>query len=107
LSHDDVPIEELARDLRSQDSGFLNPFFTAAMSLQPRTPDLGLPWTVTSMDVESGGSPWKLYLAFLDMPDRIIGRAQFDPDLFPEGQVGSLLQDLEVVLQNACGELQA
>lgn len=107
LSHDDVPIEELARELRAQDDGSLSPLFTAAMSLQPQTPDLGMPWTVTSMDVESGGSPWKLYLAFINMPDKIIGRAQFDPNLFSEEEVGRLLHDLEIVLQDACRELQA
>ena len=59
------------------------------------------------MDVESGGSPWKLYLAFINMPDKIIGRAQFDPNLFSEEEVGRLLHDLEIVLPAACRELHA
>ena len=53
------------------------------------------------MDVESGGSPWDFYLAFIDTPEGLIGRAQFNPDLFDSKTVGCVLQDLQDVLENA------
>jgi len=104
MSNDDVPIEHLARALEGQeDSGSgASPFFNVAVSLQPPTPDLGLPWTVTSMDVESGGSPWPLYLAFIDKPEGIIGRVQFNPDLFEIGTIKRLLQDLQLFFETIC-----
>ena len=80
IGNDDAPIEHLARQLNPADSS-PSPFFRAAISLQPSTPTtLGLDWSVTSMDVDSGGSPWELYLAFIDRPEGMIGRAQFDPE---------------------------
>jgi surfactin family lipopeptide synthetase A len=106
ISNDDVPIEHLARALEGEeDSGSgpsPSPFFNVAVSLQPPTPDFGLPWSVTSMDVESGGSPWPLYLAFIDRPEGIIGRVQFNPDIFEIGTINRMLQDLQCVFETIC-----
>jgi hypothetical protein len=97
MSNDDVPIEDVARELGASDIS-PSPFFTAAISLQPPTPNLDLDWNVTTMDVDSGGSPWDFYLAFIERPDGLIGRAQFNSDLFDKASVGSVLQDLQEVL---------
>jgi len=102
ISNDDVPIESLARALEGQDGSGPRPFFNVAVSLQPPTPDLGQPWSVTSMDVESGGSPWPLYLAFIDRPEGIIGRVQFNPDLFEIGTIKGALQDLQLFFETIC-----
>jgi hypothetical protein len=102
ISNDDVPIEHLARALEGQDGSGPSPFFNVAVSLQPPTPDLGLPWTVTSMDVESGGSPWPLYLAFIDRPEGIIGRVQFNPDLFEIETIKGVLQELQCIFETIC-----
>jgi len=104
ISNDDVPIEHLARALESQDgSGYgPSPFFNVAVSLQPPTPDFGLPWSVTSMDVESGGSPWPLYLAFIDRPEGIIGRVQFNSELFEIETIKRMLRDLQLFFETIC-----
>ena len=102
ISNDDVPIESLGRALEGQDGSGPRPFFNVAVSLQPPTPDLGQPWSVTSMDVESGGSPWPLYLAFIDRPEGIIGRVQFNPSLVEIGTVERMLQDLESFFKTVC-----
>jgi hypothetical protein len=106
ISNDDVPIERLARALGGQEGSGSgpSPFFNVAVSLQPPTPDLGLPWSVTSMDVDSGGSPWPLYLAFIDRPEGIIGRAQFNPDHFEIGTIKRVLQDLQLFFETICLE---
>jgi polyketide synthase PksJ len=101
MSNDDVPIERLARELKMGDDSRPSPFFTAAISLQPPTASLDLPWSVTTMDVDSGGSPWDFYLAFIDSPEGLIGRAQFNPDLFDTKTIGCALQDLQDVLGKA------
>jgi hypothetical protein len=103
MSNDDVPIERLAREFKMDDSS-PSPFFTAAISLQPPMPNLNLPWSVTTMDVDSGGSPFDFYLAFIDTPEGLIGRAQFNPDLFDSKTIGCALQDLQDVLGNASRE---
>jgi len=104
MRNDDVPIERVGQELGVSDDVSPSPFFTAAISLQPPMPNLDLAWNVTTMDVESGGSPWDFYLAFIDRPEGLIGRAQFSPDLFDKATIGSALQDLQEVLGNASPE---
>lgn len=98
LSNDDVPLEILAHELGAGIDRGRNPFFTAAMSLQPSVPELGLEWGVTSMDVDSGGSPWDLYLAFINRPTETTVRVQYNPDLFDAGTITRMIADYETVL---------
>jgi len=99
ISHDDVPIEWLARELNVQPDASRSPFFTVAISLQPPAPDLDLGWGVTSMDVAGGGASWDLYMAFIDRPNGLIGRAQYNPDLFEPVEITTLLEDLQALLE--------
>ena len=100
ISHDDVPIEFLARELKPKADSSRSPFFTVALSLQPPMPDLDLEWSVTSMDVESGGASWDLYIAFIDRPNGMIGRAQYNPDLFERPAITAMLGDLRSLLES-------
>jgi hypothetical protein len=99
MSNDDVPIEYLARELSPQTDPSRSPFFTVAASLQPPMPELGLPWLVTSMDVENGGASWDLYVAFIDGPNGLMGRAQYNPDLFETETIARFQEDLRVLLE--------
>ncbi len=69
------------------------------MSLQPPMPALDVPWTVTSMDIESGGSPWDLYVAFVDQPQGIVGRIQFNPNLFEVARIEQGVQNFQALLE--------
>lgn len=98
IANDDVPIEWLARELQAKSNARQNPFFSVAMSLQPAMPSGGLDWSVTSMDVESGGSPWDLYVAFIDRPTRMLARVQYNPDVFEKNTIIQMWQDFERLL---------
>ncbi len=104
LSNDDLPIELLAQQLKLKPDPSRNPFFTVAMSLQPPMVELGLEWKVTSMDVESGGGLWDLYIAFIDGPDGLFGRVQYNPDLFATGSITGILQDFVDLLGGLLSE---
>lgn len=102
MSNDDVPIEGVARALDYPDTDTPHPFFNVVVSLQPPTPDLKMPWSVTSMDADSGGSPWPLYIAFIDLPEAIIGRVQWNPTLIETKTIETLLQELQGTLEAIC-----
>jgi surfactin family lipopeptide synthetase A len=98
ISNDDVPLELLAEklNLRSDPHGFSLP--GAAISLQPAIPaTIRSEWDVTSMDAGNGGTMWDLYVAFIDRPDGIIGRVQYNSDMFPKKTILRILRDLEFV----------
>jgi surfactin family lipopeptide synthetase A len=100
ISHDVLPLELLAQSLKAANETSGNPFFNVAISLQPPIPESIRPgWNVTSMDVGNGGAVWDLYMAFIDRPDGMIGRAQYNPDVFQVSAISRMLQDLETVLE--------
>lgn len=102
ISHDEVPLELLARELLPTVDKSRNPFFTIGVSLQPRTPSID-GWDVTSMDAQSGGAMWDLYLAFIERPTELLGRIQYNSDLFDAEVIAQLVQDLSVLLAAAVG----
>ena len=107
IANDDVPIEQLARELNCDDLDSPNPFFMVTTSLQPPQSELPFDWHVTTMDVDNGASPWKLYIAFIRTAGTIIGRAQFNPDIFPPSTVDAIVRDLQTTLDEACSQFLA
>jgi hypothetical protein len=99
LTYDDVPIELLAQQLQIMPSRHRNPFFSVGVSLQPQTPTIATEWQVSSMDVDSGGSVWDLYVAFVDRGHGIVGRIQYNPDLFESSTITQTIQDLKNLMQ--------
>jgi surfactin family lipopeptide synthetase A len=101
LSNDDVPLERLAYELKPKPDPSRHPFFQWVISLAPPMPELGSGWSQTPMDVESGGARWDLYLELNDRRNGIIGRAQYNPDLFDKRAITRMLEDLLGLLQAA------
>lgn len=99
LSHNDVPIEFVAKGLHTKSERNRNSVFTVAISLQPQTAQLPSDWRVTSMDVGSGGSVWDLYIAFIDTIEHFLGRVQYNPDVFKRAVVAQMLRDLKVTMK--------
>jgi hypothetical protein len=101
ICNDDVPLELLTQEFQDK-AAIGRPLFRVAISLQPPMPRVGLDWTVTSMDVASGGAPWDLYVAFIDRPTGIIARIQYNPDLFEIRVITELVQHLKWLLEYLC-----
>jgi hypothetical protein len=91
LANDDVPLEVLAEELKLPPDARNNPFFSVAISQQPPMPHLEMEWSITSMDIESGGAPWDLYIAFIDQPNATMARVQYDTDLFESGEIERMM----------------
>jgi surfactin family lipopeptide synthetase A len=99
VTYDDVPIEYLAQELRPKAHKNRNPFFSVGISLQPKTPTINPEWSVSSMDVETGGSAWDTYIAFIDRADGIVGRVQYNSDLFESATITQTIQDLASLME--------
>lgn len=99
LTYDGVPIEWLARERQVRANGAHNPFFSVAISLQPQTSTTKTEWQVSSMDVDSGGSVWPLYVAFIDRADGLLVRVQYNPDLFESATITQMIDDLQSLMQ--------
>lgn len=101
LTHDDIPLEHLANELKVRLDPSRHPFFDLVISLVPMMPDLASGWNMTPMDADSGGAKWDLYLELNDRQQGLIGRAQYNPDLFDATTIARLLEHLKVVMEAA------
>jgi len=106
LLHDDVPFEHVVDELKLKPDPSRHPLFQVVISLAPPLPVLDSGWDQTPMDVESGGAKWDLYLELSDRANGIVGRAQYNPDLFPAATITQTLGDLQVLLEGISSNLQ-
>jgi hypothetical protein len=98
LAHDDLPFESVVQEVDPTPDPSRHPLFQVAISLAPSVAELAPGWTQTVMDVESGGSKWDLYLEFSERPEGLMGRAQYNPDIFAGATIERALAELERLL---------
>jgi hypothetical protein len=99
LSNDDVPLQLIAERLRVKPDPSRHPFFTVALSLAPEVTHLPPGWRMTYMDVESGGARWDLYIEMSDCAEGLLGRAQYNPDLFTIDAITQTVEDFRELLE--------
>ena len=99
LTNDGIPLNYVIDALALKSDLKRSPLSQAAISLAPPLSDLRPGWEQTFMDVDSGGSRWDLYLELSERTSGIIGRAQYDPDLFDAVTVRRIIEDLQTLLQ--------
>jgi len=99
LCHDDVPLEYLTRELCVQSDPSRHALFQVAISLEPPMPALDSGWDLTPMDVESGGGRWDLYLVLDNRSDGMLGRVQYNPDLFDKPTIVQFVEHFQAVLE--------
>jgi len=100
LSHDDVPLEYLRRELQPRSAPGRHPVFQTVLTLAPAVAELGPDWRQTPMDIESGGTMWDLYVELSERPTGIIGRAQYKTGLFGSAMISSMMQHFEFLLES-------
>ena len=99
IAHDDVPLEHLAQRLVTMADPSRHPFFQTVISLAPSVAELPPGWSMTPMDTDSGGARWDLYLELSDRPQGILGRAQYNPDIYHQTAITDLLEQYRFILE--------
>ncbi len=98
LCHDDVPFDIIADELSTAGDPSRSPFFQTMISLEPRVPDAGSGWEFTTMDAQPGGARLDLYIEIDDRPAGMLGRAQYNSDLFTEETILRFVRDFRATL---------
>jgi hypothetical protein len=98
ISYSDVPFDSLVEILQPQTAGDRHPLYQVQISLEPPMPALEEGWNLTPMDFESGGAKLDLYMVFDDRPSGIIGRVQYNPDLFDAATMSRLVEHYQAIL---------
>jgi hypothetical protein len=93
ICHADVPFEHVVRALGVPPEPGRYPLCQIAISLAPSVAPLPPAWDMTPMDVESGAGPWDLYIEMSERREYLLGRAQYNPDMFNQTTITVLLDD--------------
>jgi hypothetical protein len=99
LSNDDVPLDLILERLQIEPNPKRHPLFTVVLSLAPDVTPLPPGWSMTYMDVESGGARWDLYIEMSDRAEGMLGRVQYNPDLFTPSAVAQTVEDFRLLLK--------
>lgn len=92
LSHDQLPFHQLVAELQPRSDPSRNPLYQVQFSLEPPLPAIEPGWSLTPMDLESGGAKLDLYVVVDERADGILGRAQYNPDLFEPATITRLIE---------------
>lgn len=101
MSHGDVPFEYLARALAFKPLLHGYPLFQVGLSLAPSVAPLPPGWDMTSMNVESGAGRWGLYIVMSERKEHLMGRAQYNSDVYDRTTIINLLKAFRRLLQVA------
>jgi len=104
ISNDDLPLETIAEHLQVRPGFSRHLLFNIALSVAPDVAILPPGWSMTFMDVESGGSRWDLYFELSQRPGGLLGRAQYNPDVFTLTMVKQAVDDLQSLLKSLLGD---
>lgn len=107
ISNDDVTLEMIAERLHMSRDPSRHLFFDVALSLAPDVAPLPPGWSMTYMDVESGSARWDLYIEFSDRPEALLGRAQYNPDLFTSETMSKTIADFRRLLEEIPASLDS
>jgi aspartate racemase len=99
LSHDEVPLNQLVRELHPDRDGSRNPLFRVLLSLEPSMAPVEAGWDLTPIDVETGTTKFDLCLVLDDRSDGLLGRMIYSTDLFDASTVSRMVGHLRTLLE--------
>ena len=97
-AHQDVPFDQLVAALQPDRQLGQNALFRVSFVIEPPLPEHELPWTLSQMDVQTGTSKFDLGFELDDRVEGIIGRVEYNTDLFDDDTITRLIDHLQILL---------
>lgn len=98
VAHEEVPFEYLVKELQPERDLGLNPLFQVLLTLEPQLATVPAGWTLTQMDVTVGTSKFDLSLELDDRPEGLIGRFEYNSDLFDASTIERMVGHWQTLL---------
>jgi amino acid adenylation domain-containing protein len=98
VAHEEVPFAYLVKELQPERDLSTHPLFQVLLTLEPPLATLPSGWTLTQMDVTVGTSKFDLSLELDDRPEGLIGRFEYNSDLFDAATIERMVGHWQVLL---------
>jgi amino acid adenylation domain-containing protein len=106
LSHGDVPVHRLVKELERERDPSRNPLFQVMFVLEPPLPAPGPGWELSQVEVDAGIARVDLYLELDDRPEGLVGRFRYRSDLFADASITCMLDHLTTLLEGLVADPQ-
>jgi amino acid adenylation domain-containing protein len=98
-AHEDLPFEKLVQTLQPERNLSQNPLFQVAFAPQPPMPSLNGDWTINQLDIQTDTAKFDLLLDVEERPESIIGRLEYNTDLFDANTISRMIGHFQTLLE--------
>ena len=98
MVHQDVPFARVVQALQPEQAQGPRSLFQVAFVLEPPTPAVETGWSLSQLDVDSGTTKWNLVMHLEERPDGLVGRVQYNSDLFDAPTIARLIEHFQIML---------
>ncbi|WP_449417643.1 amino acid adenylation domain-containing protein [Phormidium nigroviride] len=97
-AHQELPFQKLVEEIQPERNLSHNPLFQAAFVLEPPLVEMD-EWKISQLDVDTGAAKFDLYLELDERPLGIIGRLEYNTDLFDAATISRMLGNFQTLLE--------
>ena len=98
-AHQDLPFEQLVQILQPERNNSQNPLFQVSFVLEPRILTQDGEWGLSQLDVDTGTSKLDLTLELDERAEGIIGRFEYNTDLFDAATIERMVGHYQTLLE--------
>ena len=98
-SNEDLPFELLVKRLHPERKLNINPFFQVAFILEPQLQEIDMDWELSQLDIHTGTTKFDLTMELDERPEGIIGRIEYNTDLFDETTIIRMADHYKCLLE--------
>jgi len=92
LSHGDMPLNQVVKELHPDRELTRNPLFRVLLSMEPSFTNVYPGWDLTPIEVETGTAKFDLCVVLDERPNGISGRMIYSTDLFDESTISRMVE---------------
>jgi surfactin family lipopeptide synthetase A len=104
LSHDEVPLDELVKQLHPGRDLSSNPLFQVLLSFEPALSEVDDGWDLTAIDVETGTAKFDLCFVLDDRAEGLQGRVIYSTDLFETETIICMIEHWQTLLESVVAD---
>ncbi|MEG3990487.1 amino acid adenylation domain-containing protein [Microcoleus sp. S28C3] len=97
-AHQELPFQKLVEEIQPERNLSHNPLFQVAFVLEPPLAEMD-GWRISQLDVDTGAAKFDLYLELDERPSGIIGRLEYNTDLFDAATIRRMLGNFQTLLE--------
>ncbi|MEG4231276.1 amino acid adenylation domain-containing protein [Microcoleus sp. Pol11C3] len=98
-AHQEMPFPKLVEELQPERNLSYNPLFQVAFVLEPPLAEMDSGWAISQLDVDTSTAKFDLYLELDERPSGIIGRLEYNTDLFDAATIRRMLGNFQTLLE--------